>query len=97
MDWEIGKHGIRISFVHKGRRYGSTYLPNVAQEQGWTKEETMFSLMRKAGWNGRSDEWRKVADLNVIRYQGSKSTLSYRQWREWRDWVDEGARDDEKA
>jgi AMME syndrome candidate gene 1 protein len=88
MDWEIGKHGIRISFTHRGRRYGSTYLPNVASEQGWNKDETMYSLMRKAGWSGRSDEWRKVADLQVIRYQGSKSALSYQDWQGWRAWAD---------
>ncbi|KAJ5211827.1 uncharacterized protein N7498_003473 [Penicillium cinerascens] len=52
MDWTLGTHGIRISFIHRGRRYGATYLPDVAVEQGWTKEETVESLMRKAGWDG---------------------------------------------
>jgi uncharacterized protein (TIGR00296 family) len=89
MDWQIGKHGLRINFTHSGRRYGSTYLPDVAKEQGWTKDETMVSLMRKAGWNGRKDEWRKVADLKVVRYQGRKASLGYPEWREFRDWVEE--------
>lgn len=89
MAWELGKHGLRISFTHHSRRYGATYLPDVAREQGWTKEETITSLMRKAGWNGRRDEWRKVGDLTVVRYQGRKVAMSYRQWRDWRDWVDE--------
>lgn len=48
LDWHIGVHGLRISFSDKGRRYGSTYLPDVAREQGWSKEETLVSLMRKA-------------------------------------------------
>ncbi|KAJ5156029.1 hypothetical protein N7492_008832 [Penicillium capsulatum] len=52
MDWVLGTHGIRISFIHRGRRYGATYLPDVAVEQGWSKEETVESLMRKAGWDG---------------------------------------------
>ncbi|KAL2014119.1 hypothetical protein VTN00DRAFT_1644 [Thermoascus crustaceus] len=52
MDWILGTHGLRISFIHRGRRYGATYLPDVAVEQGWTKEETVESLMRKAGWDG---------------------------------------------
>lgn len=89
LDWEIGLHGLRISFTYYGRRYGSTYLPDVAREQGWTKEETMVSLMRKAGWSGRKDEWTKVPDLNVIRYQGRQVKLGYREWKEWRDWVEE--------
>ncbi|EKG17036.1 hypothetical protein MPH_05725 [Macrophomina phaseolina MS6] len=88
MAWELGKHGLRISFTYHGRRYGSTYLPDVAKEQGWTKEETIISLMRKAGWSGRKDDWRKV-DLNVITYEGSKATLSYAEWKEWRDWAEQ--------
>ena len=60
MDWELGTHGLRISFTERGRRYGSTYLPDVAPEQGWNKEETLVSLMRKAGWSGRKDSWQDV-------------------------------------
>ncbi|KAJ5294090.1 hypothetical protein PENANT_c009G05497 [Penicillium antarcticum] len=52
LDWTLGTHGLRISFIHRGRRYGATYLPDVAVEQCWTKEETIESLMRKAGWDG---------------------------------------------
>ena len=52
LDWTIGVHGLRVSFAHHGRRYGATYLPDVAVEQGWDKEETLESLMRKAGWEG---------------------------------------------
>lgn len=89
LDWAIGTHGLRISFSYHGRRYGSTYLPDVAKEQGWTKEETLVSLMRKAGWNGRKEDWTKV-ELHVVRYQGRQVRLGYREWREWRDWVEEG-------
>lgn len=87
--WDIGTHGLRISFTWHGRRYGATYLPDVAREQGWTKEETLVSLMRKAGWNGNSKEWKKVADLSVVRYKGMKCAMDYASWREWRDWVEE--------
>lgn len=87
MDWSIGTHGLRINFTYRGRRYGSTYLPDVAKEQGWTKEETMVSLMRKAGWQGRKEEWRQV-QLNVVRYQGRQEKLEYSEWKEWRDWVE---------
>lgn len=93
-DWEIGKHGLRISFTWNGRRYGATYLPDVAREQGWTKEDTIVSLMRKAGWTGRREEWERVQDLNVVRYQGRRATLGYNGWREWRDWVEETGREE---
>ncbi|KAK4444955.1 AMMECR1-like protein [Podospora aff. communis PSN243] len=87
MDWELGTHGLRISFYYHGRRYGATYLPDVAVEQGWTKEETLVSLMRKAGWMGKKDRWEEV-DLKVVRYQGKKESLEYAEYKKWRDWVD---------
>jgi AMME syndrome candidate gene 1 protein len=94
MDWTIGTHGLRISFTHSNRRYGSTYLPDVAREQGWTREETMISLMRKAGWSGKSSDWRNVKDLNVVRYQGYRANLEYKEYGEWREWLEETGRDD---
>jgi AMMECR1 domain-containing protein len=79
---------LRISWTHHGRRYGATYLPDVAREQGWTKEETLVSLMRKAGWSGRKGDWETVG-LKVVRYQGKKVDLEYAEWKAWREWVDE--------
>lgn len=92
MDWDIGVHGLRISFTDKGRRMGATYLPDVAKEQGWNKEEALVSLMRKAGWNGRADKWSDVS-LNVTRYQGKKVALGFKEWKAWRSWVDEEIED----
>lgn len=88
LDWSLGTHGLRISFTYHSKRYGATYLPDVALEQGWTKEETIISLMRKAGWSGRSSDWKKVGDLRCVRYQGKKAALDHREWKSWRDWVD---------
>jgi AMME syndrome candidate gene 1 protein len=88
LDWIVGTHGLRVSFTYQGRRYGSTYLPHIASEQGWTKEETLISLMRKAGWPGRSSDWRNVGDLKCIRYEGKRADVDYHVWREWRTWVE---------
>jgi uncharacterized protein (TIGR00296 family) len=97
LDWTLGTHGLRISFTHSNRRYGATYLPDVAKEQGWSKEETLVSLMRKAGWSGRKDDdWKKV-ELKVVRYQGKKVGLEYGEWKEWRAWVDEEIADEEEG
>lgn len=48
----------------------------------------MVSLMRKAGWSGRKEEWRKV-ELSVVRYQGRQVRLEYGEWKAWRAWVEE--------
>lgn len=91
LDWTLGTHGIRISFNIQSRRYGATYLPSVAEEQGWTKEETIVSLMRKAGWNGSSSGWSRVwrdGKGELVRYEGKAVGLGYEEWKEWNDWVD---------
>ncbi|CAD6579497.1 MAG: hypothetical protein ASARMPRED_009158 [Alectoria sarmentosa] len=87
-DWTLGTHGIRISFSHHGKRYNATYLPDVAVEQGWSKEETIVSLMRKAGWKGKSGDWKDVKGLGVVRYEGKKASLGWVEWRGWRSWVE---------
>lgn len=89
LDWTLGTHGIRISFSHHGKRYNATYLPNVAVEQEWSKEETIVSLMRKAAWKGRSGEWRHVKGMEVVRYEGKKASLGWTEWSAWRNWVEE--------
>lgn len=91
-DWVVGEHGIRISFTWEGRRYGSTYLPSVAPEQGWDRDQTMLSLMRKAGWEGRRGSWRDVAErsgMRVERYRGDKEEVDFAEFKAWRDWVRE--------
>lgn len=67
----------------------ATYLPSVAPEQGWDQTETLVSLMRKAGWQGRRDEWRDVRDLKVIRYQGKKVSVGHAEWAAFRAWMEE--------
>jgi uncharacterized protein (TIGR00296 family) len=92
LDWELGKHGIRIKFRFNGRQYGATYLPDVATEQGWTKEEALDSLLQKAGWRGNDGDWKTIDGLALERYQGKKVTLEFAEYKSWRDWVDKQAR-----
>ncbi|TVY80621.1 Uncharacterized protein LSUE1_G005286, partial [Lachnellula suecica] len=62
LDWELGVHGTRLSFYARNRNWGACYLPDVAPEQGWDREETVASLVRKAGYSGR--KWKEL-DLKV--------------------------------
>mmetsp|Transcript_1152 Transcript_1152/g.1363 ORF Transcript_1152/g.1363 Transcript_1152/m.1363 type:complete len:201 (+) Transcript_1152:160-762(+) len=81
-DWEIGKHGIRISFSSGslGRRYGATYLPEVASEQKWDHKQTLVSLIRKSGYQGAIDE-KLLKRVKLVRYQSSKCSMTYKEYK----------------
>lgn len=59
-EFNIGEHGI---ILVKGR-HRAVYLPEVATEQGWDKEETLSSLSMKAGM--APDGWREDAQFQVF-------------------------------
>ncbi|KAH3667836.1 hypothetical protein WICMUC_005236 [Wickerhamomyces mucosus] len=80
-DWVIGKHGIKISFDFNGKHYSSTFLPSVAEEQGWDQAETFKYLIRKSGYSG---DYRDVLKrINVTRYQGNKVGVTYNEYRKF--------------
>ncbi len=55
-----GRHGIILT---KGRAR-AVYLPEVAVEQGWTREQTLDSLSEKAGLS--ADAWRTGAHFQLF-------------------------------
>ena len=58
---QMGKHGV---IVRQGLR-GGVYLPQVAVEMGWSREEFLSSLCEeKAGLP--SDAWKKGAELQIF-------------------------------
>lgn len=59
-EFKLGQQGI---ILEKGR-YRAVYLPEVATEQGWTVEETLASLSKKAGLP--PDAWREGARFKVF-------------------------------
>ncbi|GAQ77747.1 AMMECR1 protein [Klebsormidium nitens] len=77
LDWEVGKHGMILEFIdpHNYRR-SATYLPEVAQHEGWTQIEAVESLVRKAGYLGPITDVLK-SKFRVTRYQSSLYTLTY--------------------
>lgn len=79
MDWTLGKHGIRVKLSRGGRSYGATFLPDVAVEQGWTKEETVEHCIRKSGYRYDYD----LADVEVIRYEGVKVGCDYDEYQHY--------------
>lgn len=78
-DWMIGTHGVRIQFTERGRNYGSTFLPKVAEEQRWDQRTTLQQLVRKSGYHDTSPAF--IERLVVERYQHSEVTLAYSEYR----------------
>nr|CAD1845027.1 unnamed protein product [Ananas comosus var. bracteatus] len=78
LDWEIGKHGLIIEFTDPdcNIRRSATYLPEIAAQEGWTKIETIDSLMNKAGYYGFVNESLRKK-LHVTRYESTLYTMHY--------------------
>jgi len=58
--FKLGQHGIILG-LGLAR---AVFLPEVAAEQGWTKEQTLSYLSQKAGLS--ADAWRKGAQFQVF-------------------------------
>jgi len=79
-EWEIGTHGIILDFEDKkGNHWNATYLPEVAPEQEWNREETVDSLIRKTGYEGSITE-ELLQNIRTTTYQSSKSHLTYAEY-----------------
>ncbi len=79
-DWEVGKHGIDIKFKdEEGGFHSATYLPEVAEEQGWDQKTTLKHLVRKARYYDKIDNI--VNNIQTERYQSIKKTISYKEYK----------------
>ncbi len=76
----MGVHGIQIEFPLKGRLKTATYLPEVAQEQGWTKTQAVDSLLRKGGYSEFVTEEFRSHSVRVTRYRTEKCIVSYEEY-----------------
>jgi len=78
--WEIESHGIWIDFEDpQGIKRNATYLPEVAGEQGWTKQEAIESLIRKSGYKGTVNE-ALLKKIRLTRYTSSKYSMAYNEY-----------------
>lgn len=81
-DWEVGRHGVQINVTRGTRRFSSTFLPEVAKEQGWDKETTLAYLLRKAGL--RDAKLFEEDRVLFTTYESSKCTLSFAEYSQLR-------------
>ena len=80
-DWEVGKHGIQISF-EEGGHYSATFLPEVPIEHKMDKITTLKHLIRKAGYYGQLEDVDKKIKLR--RYQSIKLFMTYEEYNNFR-------------
>ncbi|KAK1442739.1 hypothetical protein BgAZ_302570 [Babesia gibsoni] len=79
-DWVVGTHGIQLEFEYQGLEYSATYLPEVAEENMWTKDVAIKHLIRKTGYRGSLND--KLLDsVKVTRYQSKKLRLTYDNYK----------------
>jgi uncharacterized protein (TIGR00296 family) len=76
LDWEIGVHGIRL-FVDG---CSATFLPEVAKEWNWTKEQTLVELAKKGGFRGRYDQAARDRS-RLERYQSAKCVATWGEYQ----------------
>ena len=63
--------------------FSACYLPEVAKEQGWDKQETIDSAIQKAGWHGRiTEDLRR--NVKIRRYQSKLCTVDWAEYVRWR-------------
>lgn len=83
LDWEIGIHGIIIEIRdQRGIERSATFLPEVAQEHGWSKIETIDQLLAKAGFREIINQQTRES-IRLRRYQSEKLQASYLEYQEW--------------
>lgn len=78
LDWEVGKHG--TTFNMDG--YSATFLPEVAEEQGWTKETTLQYLANKSGYPRRLTP-KDYDKIDLERYQSSHIQVTWKDYEEF--------------
>jgi len=79
LDWIVGVHGIIINFFDGDKTCSATYLPEVSMEQGWSQEQAIKSLIRKAGYNSDITE-ELLNRISCTRYQSSKYRYTYQDY-----------------
>lgn len=80
LDWEVGKHGIRIDFLDSQNvQRSATFLPSVAVEFGYTRKQTVERLVEKAGCKEPLDK-KLMKRIKTVRFQSSLVMASYDQY-----------------
>lgn len=84
--FEIGRHGVEIEFVYRGRRYSSTFLPEVAPEQKWNQQDVIANLINKSGYQAEdcyAAAQLLASSMKVTTYESSKLSMTYEAFQQF--------------
>ena len=86
LGWEVGRHGVDMDLHHNGRQYSSTFLPEVAAEEGWDQRTTLLELLIKDDFPvedlvDRSDFDKLIKGMKITTYESIKVEMSYAEFK----------------
>lgn len=70
---------MEFSDPHTREQRSATYLPEIAAAEGWTKQGTIDSLVRKAGYNGHVSHRLREA-LTISKYQSTAYMMTHTEY-----------------
>lgn len=81
-DWAVGTHGIIIDFPDpsSGQPRSATFLPEVAERQGWSVRETLQHLIAKANCTAPVTD-ALLTTVDLTRYESSLCSLTFDEYR----------------
>ncbi len=81
LDWTIGQHGLIVEFADPGDlcKRNATFLPEIAEQEGWSQQHTIDALISKSGFGGAITSQLRES-LKVIRYESTLASLTHDQY-----------------
>ena len=79
-DWNIGQHGIQISFEFNGETFCEKTLPSVPYDFEWNKQTTLRYMAQKAGYFG---ELSYIEDIiKLTRFEAKTYKMSFTEYQD---------------
>ena len=80
-DWELGIHGVSVSFFHKNKEYSACYLPEVPIINNWDKKLTLDRCVKKSGYANELGHLEEViGTMKVLKFKSIKSSITYNEY-----------------
>ena len=79
-DWNIGQHGIEITFEFNDQTFTGKTLPSTPYEFEWNKQTTLRYMAQKAGYFG--ELWYIEDLIKLTRFEAKTYKMSFTEYRD---------------